>query len=103
MTNIILPLIHELEHDLRYLYKMVAQNNVRTYGVIQVFRFVEGIWLHRKDRQIRFFRKRPILLHMCATCSELPSYLNTMRHTIFANEVVKEIANKIVDRKPVMP
>ena len=26
---------------------------MRTYGVNQVFRFVEGIWLHRKSRQIR--------------------------------------------------
>ena len=30
------------------------------YGVSQVFRFVEGIWLHRKSRQIRKKnRKRP--------------------------------------------
>ena len=58
---------------------MVAQNTVRTYGVIQAFRFVEGIWLHRKSRKILFFfRKRPILLHTCAACSELPSYkINT--------------------------
>ena len=34
-------------------------------GVNQVFRFVEGIWLHRKSRQIEFFyRIRPILLHV---------------------------------------
>ena len=31
---------------------------MRTYGVKQVFQFVEGIWLHRKSRQIRgFFRE----------------------------------------------
>ena len=34
-----------------YLYQMVAQNTVRTYGVNQVFPFVKGIWLHRKSRQ----------------------------------------------------
>ena len=34
---------------------MVAQNTVRTYGVNQVFPFVEDIWLHRKSRQIQFF------------------------------------------------
>ena len=53
---------------------MLAQNTVLTYGVNQVFRFVEGIWLRRKSHQIRnCFRKRPILLHECAICSELPS------------------------------
>ena len=37
-----------------FLYKMVAHINMRTHGVNQAFRFVEGIWLHRKSRQIRF-------------------------------------------------
>ena len=54
---------------------MVAQNTVRKYAVYQIFRFFEGIWLHRKNCQIR---KRPILLHTCATCPELPSYMSTM-------------------------
>ena len=58
---------------------MVAQNTVRTHGVNPVFRFVEGIRLHRKRRQIQFsIRKRPIFLHACATCSELPSNASTM-------------------------
>ena len=40
----------------------------RTYVVNQVFRFVAGIWLHRKSRKIRnHFRERPILLELCAT------------------------------------
>ena len=34
---------------------MVADLTMRTYGENQAFRFVEGIWLHRKSRQIRFF------------------------------------------------
>ena len=38
-----------------HLYWMVVKDTVRTYGVNQVFRFVEGIWLHRMIRQIRFF------------------------------------------------
>ena len=33
---------------------MVAQNTVRTYGVNQVFRYVNAK-LHRKSRQIRFY------------------------------------------------
>ena len=36
---------------------MVAHFTMRTYGVNQAFRFVEGIWLHRKSHQIRFFFK----------------------------------------------
>ena len=52
---------------------MVAQKTMHTYGVNQVFRFVEGIWSHRKSRH-----KRPILLHTCATWSEPPSYISTI-------------------------
>ena len=37
-----------------YLYQMVAQNTMRTYGVNHLY-LLEGIWLHRKSRQIRFF------------------------------------------------
>ena len=58
---------------------MVADFTRRTYGVNQAFRYVEGIWLHRKSRQIKkLFRKRRILHHMCATCPELPSYISTI-------------------------
>ena len=34
------------------------QQSLRTYGVNQAFRFVEGIWLHRKSHQIRFFFRK---------------------------------------------
>ena len=34
---------------------MAAQNTVRICGPIHVFRFVEGICLHQKSRQIRYF------------------------------------------------
>ena len=34
---------------------MVAHFTIRTNGVNKAFRFVEGIWLHRKSRQIRLF------------------------------------------------
>ena len=44
---------------------MVAQNLVRKNGVKQAFRFVKGIWLHRKSRQSRFFPLIPILHHTC--------------------------------------
>ena len=48
-------------------------------GVNQVLRFVEGIWLHRKSRQIlKFLSENICILFMCATCSELPSYISTM-------------------------
>ena len=45
---------------------MAAHFNMRTHGVNQAFRFVEGICLHRESRQIRFFCKRPILQHVRA-------------------------------------
>ena len=58
---------------------MVAQNMVRTYEANRVFRFVEGIWLHRKSRQIQIFVwKSHILHHTCAPCSELPSCISSM-------------------------
>ena len=39
-----------------YFY-MVAQNKVRTYGVNQVFRIIEGIRLHRQIVKSDFFGK----------------------------------------------
>ena len=58
---------------------MVAHFTMRTYGVNQEFRFDEGIWLHRKSGQIRFFFGKYLFLHhACATCSEQPSYIKTM-------------------------
>jgi len=40
---------------------MVAHFTMRTHGVNQAFRFVEGIWLHRKIRQIRFFLEKDLV------------------------------------------
>ena len=59
---------------------MVAHFTMGTYGVNQEFRFDEGIWLHRKSGQIRFFflGKYLFLHHACATCSEQPSYIKTI-------------------------
>ena len=59
-----------------FLYQMVAHFTLRPNGVNQAFRFVQGIWLHWKSRQIR--KKKPILHHTCATWSELPSYISSM-------------------------
>ena len=62
-----------------FLYQMVAHFTMRTYGVNQEFRFAEGIWLHRKSRQIRFFFGKDLSLHhTCATCSEQPSHIKTI-------------------------
>ena len=57
---------------------MAANFTMRTHGVNKTFRFVEGIWLHRKSRQIRFFWKILIIHHTCAACSKLPSYISSM-------------------------
>ena len=67
-----------------FLYYMVAHFTMRTFGVNQVFRSVIGMLLHRKSHQIlKRFRKRPILHHTCALCSELPSYISTVCSTCF--------------------
>ena len=52
---------------------------MRTYGVNQAFRFVEGIWLHQKSRQIQFFAwKRPNLHNACAARAQLSSNISTL-------------------------
>ena len=40
---------------------MVAYFTMRTHGVNQAFRLVEGIWLHRKSHQIRFFSEEDLV------------------------------------------
>ena len=40
---------------------MVAHFTMRTHGVNQLFRFVEGIWLHRKSRQILLFSEKELV------------------------------------------
>ena len=58
---------------------MVAQFTMRKYGVNQAIRFVEGICLRQKCRQIRRKKIRKDLFHItCTPCSELPSYISTM-------------------------
>ena len=60
---------------------------MHTYGL---FRFVEGIWWHRKSRKsTKKFRKRPILHHACATCSELPSYIRRPKKVISRNSMFR--------------
>ena len=79
---------------------MVAHFTMRTHGVKQAFRFVEGIWLHGKSRQIRFIysSEETFLLHTCAICSELPFYISTMYCT---SSVLAKIAlGKGFDFKP---
>ena len=68
---------------------MVAQNTVRTYGINQAIRFVEGIWLHHKNHQIpKIIQILPISHNMCAACSELPSHISTMQQTV--TDTIKE-------------
>ena len=62
-----------------FLYKMVGHFTMRTYGVNQEYRLVEGIWLHQKGSQIRVFSGNyRFLIHTCATRSDLPCYISTM-------------------------
>ena len=50
------------------LYYMVAHLTMRTHGVNQAFQFVEGILLHRKSRQIRFFFRKNLIFVIRAQC-----------------------------------
>ena len=58
-----------------FLYKMVAQFTMRTHGVNKTFRFVEGIWLHRKNRQIRFFFSEKDLVFIIRAQREMSNHL----------------------------
>ena len=58
---------------------MVAHFTMRTHGVNQAFRFVEGIWLHRKSHQIRFFSENDLVYIIRAQeLNEQPSSIKTM-------------------------
>ena len=73
---------------------------MRTHGGNQVFRFVKGIWLHRKSHQIRFFSKRPSLHHTCKTWNEQPSYIKTMPKIVFfCFNFGLKLNNTALDRK----
>ena len=54
---------------------MVAHFTMRTHGVNQAFRFVEGIWLHRKRRQIRFFFSEKDLVYIIRAQHEMSNHL----------------------------
>ena len=62
---------------------MVDQNTVRTYEVNQVFRFDKNL-VTSKESSNPFFFGKTYFTHMCATCSELPSYIITL-HSFFFN------------------
>ena len=52
-TSCIIPIQNQ------FLYQMVAHFTMRIFGLNQVFRFIEGIGLHRKTRQIRKKSEKP--------------------------------------------
>ena len=56
------------------LYHMVAHFVMHPYGVNQEFRFVEGIWLHRNSRQIRFFLLSEITIFYIIRAHHILSY-----------------------------
>ena len=55
---------------------------IRTYGVKQEFRFDEGVWLHRKSGQIRFFLSRKI-----------PFFTSCVRNVLWATILYKNHVN----------
>ena len=54
---------------------MVAHFIICTHGVNQAFRFVEGIWLHRKSRQIRFLSSEKDLVFIIRAQREMSNHL----------------------------
>ena len=54
---------------------MVAHFTMRTHGVNQAFQFVEGIRLHRKPRQIRFFFSAKDLVFIIRAQREMSNHL----------------------------
>ena len=54
---------------------MVAYFAMRTHGVNQAFRFVEGIWLHRKSHQIRFLFSEKDLVYIIRAQLEMKNHL----------------------------
>ena len=54
---------------------MVAHFTMRTHGVNQAFRFVEGIWFHRKSHQIRFFFRKKDLVYIVRAQHEMRNHL----------------------------
>ena len=60
---------------------MAAHYTMRTYGVNQAFRFVEGIWLHRKSRQTIFIFGYDLFYIIRAQhVLSYPSYMYIMYH-----------------------
>ena len=57
---------------------MVAHSTMRIYGVdLRRFDLSKAFGSIERVVKSKKVRKRPILHHACATCSELPSYLST--------------------------
>ena len=54
---------------------MVAHFTMRTHGVKQAFRFVEGIWLHRKSHQIRYFSSEKDCFYIIRAQREMSNHL----------------------------
>ena len=64
----------DTQYNHGFSYKMVAHFTMR-YGVNQAFRFDEGIWLHRKSRQIRFFFSEKDLVYIIRAQHEMSNHL----------------------------
>ena len=54
---------------------MVAHFTMRTHGVNQAFRFVEGIWLHRESHQMRFFHRKKTFFYIIRAQHEMSNHL----------------------------
>ena len=53
---------------------MIAHLTMRTHGVNQAFRFVEGIWLHRKSLQILLIFSEKDLVYIIRAQREMSNH-----------------------------
>ena len=61
-----------------YLYYMVNKKRRERKDKFLLFDLFKASEQIESSHKLEFFTKKPILLHACATCSELPSYISTM-------------------------
>ena len=54
---------------------MVAHFTMRTHGVNQALRFVQGIWLHEKSHQIRFFFRKKDRVYIIRAQREMSNHI----------------------------
>ena len=86
--------------------KLDGHFTMRTYGVNQAFRFVEGIWVHRKRHQIRKKGKDLLVVHnmfwatILHKCHGSPSVCAYFKRALYTFIVLKAFLTAIIMQFP---